>query len=134
MDLFGVGPLELIFLLLIIFLVLGPKDIQATGKKIGTLLNSVQKSEIWRSITIVTSEMRDLPTTLIREAELEDTKQELEQDLADVRSLASDFEQGELEEVKQEFQASELIEENDIAHPVGEETLPDETGDEDQVD
>ena len=77
MDLLGVGPLELVFVLLIIFLVLNPKDLAATGKKIGRMLSTVRKSEFWRGVTQVTREVRDLPTTLMREAELEDAKKNL---------------------------------------------------------
>jgi Sec-independent protein translocase protein TatA len=71
MDLLGVGPLELIFILLIIFLVLGPQDMAATSKKIGRFLRTVTRSETWLAIKNMGDEIRKMPTKLMREAEIE---------------------------------------------------------------
>jgi Sec-independent protein translocase protein TatA len=117
MDLLGVGPLELIFILLIVFLVLGPNDLAATGKKVGRFLSTVRKSEFWRGVTQVTKEMRDLPTTLMREAELEDAKKEIEKDFKDVRQISREFGQGELREIEQDLQTNLNIEDHKIAPP-----------------
>lgn len=92
MDLLGVGPLELVFILLIIFLILGPDDLAATGKKLGRFLNTVRKSEFWQGVTEVSKEVRSLPNTLMREAQLEETKKELEKDLSEVKQIAKEFE------------------------------------------
>lgn len=117
MDLLGVGPLELIFVLVIIFLVLGPDDLAATGKKIGRFLSTVRKSEFWRGVTQVSREMRDLPTTLMREAELEDAKKEIEREFKDVRAIPKEFGQAELVEINEELKASIEEAENTIAPP-----------------
>jgi Sec-independent protein translocase protein TatA len=106
MDLLGVGPLELIFVFLIIFLVLGPKDIAATGKKLGRFFSTVRKSEFWRGVTQVSKEVRSLPTTLMREAELEDIRAEMQNDLKEVRTIAREFDQGELREIGQELKSA----------------------------
>ena len=106
MDLLGVGPLELIFVLLIIFLVLGPNDMAKTGKKLGRFLSTVRKSEFWSGVTNVTREMRDLPTTLMREAELEDVQKELQQDVNELKGISKEFEHDQLKEIKEEMQAS----------------------------
>lgn len=71
MDLLGVGPLEFIFVLLIIFLVLGPQDMAATGKKVGRFLRTVTRSETWLAIKNMGDEIRKMPTRLMREAEIE---------------------------------------------------------------
>ena len=122
MDLLGVGPLELVFILLIVFLILGPNDLAATGKKVGRFLSTVRKSEFWRGVTQVTKEMRDLPTTLMREAELEDAKKEIEKDLQDVRNISREFKQGELREIKVDLEESVRMEENKIAPPAVQES------------
>ena len=133
MDLLGVGPLELILILVIIFLVLGPEDLAATGKKIGRFLSTVRKSEFWRGVTQVSREVRDLPTLLMREAELEDAKRELEEELRDVRGMAQEFQQAELVELEEEIDATVEAVENSIAPPdlgqevnTGAETEPEE--------
>lgn len=72
MDILGIGPLELIFILIIALVILGPKDMVKAGKTIGKLLRQVVTSPTWRAITRTSSELRTLPNKLIRDAGLED--------------------------------------------------------------
>jgi len=72
MDILGVGPLELLFILLIALIVLGPKDMVKSGKTIGLFLRKIVTSSSWQSIQQTSREIRNLPTKLIREAGLED--------------------------------------------------------------
>ena len=95
MDLLGVGPLELILVFLIIFLILGPDDLAATGKKIGRFLSTVRKSEFWKGVNEVSKEIRTLPTTLMREAELEDAKKEIEKEFNQVKHIPQEFKMSE---------------------------------------
>ena len=104
MDLLGVGPLELIFVLLIVFLVLGPDDMAKTGRKLGRFLSTVRKSEFWSGVTRVTREMRDLPTRIMREAELEDIQKDLQQDVKELRGISMEFENDQLKGIKEEIQ------------------------------
>jgi Sec-independent protein translocase protein TatA len=71
MDFLGVGPLELIFVMIIAILIIGPKDIGKTAKTIGRFLNRVYKSDEWRTLTEASRSLRTLPNRLAREAELE---------------------------------------------------------------
>ncbi len=75
MDFLGVGPLELIFVLVIVILVIGPKDIGKTAKTIGRFLNRVYKSDEWRALTEASRTIRTLPNRLAREAELEELEE-----------------------------------------------------------
>lgn len=91
MDFLGVGPLELVFILLVVFLVIGPNDLAATGKKLGRFLSTVKKSEFWGGVSKISKEMRSLPTTLMREAELEDFQKEMKQDMNSIGNLSKEF-------------------------------------------
>ena len=71
MDLLGIGPLELLLVLILILLIFGPEDLAKSGKKIGTFLNRVIKSDMWKAIRSISTEIRTLPNKLAREAELE---------------------------------------------------------------
>lgn len=119
MDFLGVGPLELIFVLLIIFLILGPDDLAATGKKLGKFLNTVRKSEFWSGVTQISKEVRTLPNTLMREAQLEETKKELERDLSEVRQVAKEFDMKEVKALEKDLQKDLTVDmnENKIAPP-----------------
>jgi len=116
MDLLGVGPLELVFILIIIFLVLGPEDLVTTGRKLGKFLNTVRKSELWQGITQVSREVRSLPNTLMREANLEEArelKKDLQKDLDEVRKVAEEFDA----EPAKKQQPAQATGENTIAPP-----------------
>lgn len=106
MTILGVGPFELILILLVMFLVLGPQDIAKTGKKLGRFLGNVRKSDIWSSVTQMRKTIRDLPDTLVREAELEDVKKELELNTKGLKSISKEFQPGPLNEIKAEIQSS----------------------------
>jgi len=72
MEILGIGPLELLFILLIALIVLGPSDMVKTGRMIGRFLNKLVRSPTWKTIQKATQEIKQLPTTLMREANLEE--------------------------------------------------------------
>ena len=77
MNFLGVGPLEIVFLVIIALIVLGPKDMVKAGRTIGRFMRQVVMSENWRAIQGISSEIRNLPTRLMREANLEDMQKDL---------------------------------------------------------
>ena len=72
MDFLGVGPLELAFILIIALIIFGPNDIVRAGRTLGRFLRKVVTSDGWRAFQQASKGMRDLPTTLMREAGLEE--------------------------------------------------------------
>lgn len=72
MDFLGIGPLELVFIFIVILLVLGPKDMIKTGGKVGAFVRKVLNSDSWRAIIIAQREMRTLPNKLAKEAGIDD--------------------------------------------------------------
>jgi len=72
MNIFGIGPLEIIFVLIIGILVLGPEGMIEAGSKLGKFLRSIIRSTWWQNIRKGVSEIQYLPQRLIREAELEE--------------------------------------------------------------
>jgi sec-independent protein translocase protein TatB len=79
MEILGIGPSELIFIIVIALIVLGPKDMQKAGKNIGQFLNKLVKSDGWKAFQQTSRELRNLPTNLMREAnmDLAETEKEL---------------------------------------------------------
>ena len=71
MEILGIGINELIFIIIIALLVLGPKDMQKTGKTIGRWLRDITHSEGWKFFQQTSREIRTLPTKLIRDANTE---------------------------------------------------------------
>lgn len=70
MELLGVGPTELIFIVIIALIVLGPKDLAKTGRTVGKWLNNLIQSDTWKTVKKTSQELRRLPTQLMREDNL----------------------------------------------------------------
>ena len=77
MEIFGIGPLELLFILLIALIILGPGDMVKAGLTLGRLLRKIITSPEWRTVQKASRELRYLPNRLMREASLEDLSKDL---------------------------------------------------------
>ncbi len=83
MEILGIGPLELLFILLIALIILGPGDMVKAGRTLGGFLRKIVTSSEWRTVQKASRELRYLPNRLMREASLED----LQKDLADINKI-----------------------------------------------
>jgi len=77
MEFLGIGPLELLFVLIIALIILGPNDMIKAGKTIGRTLRKIVTSPNWRAIQDTSREIRQLPNRLMREAGLEELQKDL---------------------------------------------------------
>ncbi len=77
MEVLGIGPLELFFILLIALIILGPGDMVKAGRTLGRFLRKVVTSPEWRTVQKASRELKYLPNRLMREANLEDLSKEL---------------------------------------------------------
>ena len=84
MEILGIGMPELIFVIIIALLILGPKDMQKAGKTIGKFLRNVITSDGWKLFQQTSRDLRTLPNRLMREA-----NEELEQVNREIKSAAS---------------------------------------------
>ncbi len=106
MEFLGIGPLELLFVVIIALIILGPKDMVKAGKTIGRTLRKIVTSPNWRAIQQTSRELRQLPNRLMREAGLEELQKnipkpdvighelgldEIKENLSDVSGELSDW-------------------------------------------
>jgi Sec-independent protein translocase protein TatA len=75
MELFGIGPLELLLILLLALIIFGPKDLEKAGRSLGRSLYKLINSETWRNLTQASRRLKNIPDELIREARLEDLEE-----------------------------------------------------------
>jgi Sec-independent protein translocase protein TatA len=87
MQVFNVGVLELLFILIIAFIVLGPKRTITTARDFGRWVRNLAKSPIWRDIVSTSSEIRDLPRKMIDDAELQKLITELDLSTQEVKEI-----------------------------------------------
>jgi Sec-independent protein translocase protein TatA len=68
MDILGIGIQEIFLIMVLALIILGPKDMVKTGRKIGAWLRQFVLSDEWRVMRQTGEELRDLPNKLMREA------------------------------------------------------------------
>ncbi len=89
MSLFGIGPLELIFILIIMILVLGPKNMVSAAKSLGVTLRKIVKSDLWTSIMDTSREIREIPTKLIRDAGIEEDLKSIKETTDSIKNVGN---------------------------------------------
>jgi len=68
----GVGPFELLLILVLALIILGPERMIKTTRSVARFIRNLLTSPTWRTVQDVQQEMRALPNQLLREAGLED--------------------------------------------------------------
>jgi Sec-independent protein translocase protein TatA len=68
MDIFGIGLPEIVFILLLVVIIFGPKDLEKMARTIGSGLSRFFKSDTYRDLRRI----GDLPTELVRKAGLDE--------------------------------------------------------------
>ncbi len=86
MDIFGVGILEIAFILIIGLIVLGPDGMVKFARSAGTTIRKIIKSPFWSSLMKTEKEIRKIPTQLIREAGIEEDLAEIRRTQAQLRN------------------------------------------------
>jgi sec-independent protein translocase protein TatB len=84
MEFLGIGPMELVFIILLAIILFGPKDIVNTSKSIGKSLNKFIRSDTWKTINQTSRELKNLPTRLMRETGLDELEKSAREEMAKV--------------------------------------------------
>lgn len=86
MEILGIGMSELVFVVIIALIVLGPKDMQKAGKTIGKWMRDIVTSDGWKAFQKTSNELRKLPAQMMRDAneDLDKFKKDINNINADV--------------------------------------------------
>jgi len=77
MQLLGIGPLELLLIIVIAVIVLGPKGMVSGAREAGKAIRKIVRSPIWHEIVDTSREIREFPQKLVREAGIEKDLEDL---------------------------------------------------------
>lgn len=106
MKFFNFGGLEIIFILVIMIIFLGPDQVAKLAKNLGSLIRKITQSEFWGSIWRTSREIRNLPRTLADETGLQESLNEIQNStkgiIADVGQIRKDLDE------EQELHRSEI--------------------------
>jgi Sec-independent protein translocase protein TatA len=116
MQIFNVGVLEILFILILAFVVLGPRKTIKTARDVGVWVRNLAKSPIWRDIVSASNEIRELPKKLMDDVELQRMVEELDLSTQEIKEILSES-QRETEreltalegEIDQELQSMPLV-------------------------
>ena len=78
MEVFGIGPLELLLIFFLALILLGPKDMVNSAKKLANWIRGFRESDLWKS----TKEISEMPKKIMKETGLED-------ELSQMRNLSN---------------------------------------------
>lgn len=79
MEILGIGPLELLFVLILMLIVMGPQDMVKAGAALGRTLRKLMTSPTWKLVQDTSRQIRYLPNRLARQAGIEEMQKELKQ-------------------------------------------------------
>ena len=105
MDILGIGVPEIIFILIIMLIVMGPDDMVKMGRTIGKLIRRIILSDTWQAIRRTSQELREIPTRFVREAgldELEQLQKELKADVDSIGNIQNELKE-EVEKIKRDL-------------------------------
>ncbi|MEN6410403.1 MAG: twin-arginine translocase TatA/TatE family subunit [Anaerolineaceae bacterium] len=90
MNIFGIGIGELVFILLIALIILGPDGMVKTAASAGKAIRKLIHSPIWATLMSTQKELRDVPTRIVREAGLDEDLKELRKTGQEIRNFTLD--------------------------------------------
>jgi len=112
MKFINVGALELLFILLLALIVLGPRKAIKTAGDVGQKVKELLNSKFWREIVTTSKEIQDLPKKIMDEADIQKTIEELERSTGEVnhalRRSQTDMRRG-LTEIEQDIHSPHHI-------------------------
>ncbi len=85
-GIFGIGIPEILIVVVLALIILGPQDMVNTARKLGRWIYRVYHSPTWRMIISTSQELRELPTKFVREAGLEEPLEEIKHATANVKA------------------------------------------------
>jgi sec-independent protein translocase protein TatA len=74
MEILGVGLPELIFILLLVLIIFGPRDLEKAGKTMGRAIFRFLNSDMWKAIR----QVGKLPAEIVRQAGLDELRDSLD--------------------------------------------------------
>ena len=106
MNFFNFGALEIIFILVIMIIFLGPDQVVKLARNLGSFIRKITQSEFWVSMWRTSREIRDLPKILADETGLRESLDEINTStkkiIADVDKIRKDLNE------EQDFNRSEI--------------------------
>jgi sec-independent protein translocase protein TatB len=99
MQIFNLGFGEILFVLLIAVIVLGPERIAASSRRAGRFIRAAASNPVWRDILATTRELREIPNQIMEETGLKVEMEEIQSGISTINHEIT----GELDETRSDL-------------------------------
>lgn len=90
MEIFNVGIPELLLILTLMLILLGPEGMATTARNLAKSIRKFLHSPLWADMVKTQREIRDIPTRLVREAGYEEFRAEIDNAKADFGKIKNE--------------------------------------------
>jgi Sec-independent protein translocase protein TatA len=77
MEIFNIGPWELVIILILALVVFGPERMVSYSREAAGFIRKIVRSPFWRDLVSTTEEIKTIPRQLAKEADLEESMREI---------------------------------------------------------
>lgn len=77
MEILGIGPFELLLIIIIALIVLGPEEMVKVGSTVGNFIRKVRNSDTWQGFQRMSRALRTLPDDLAKQSGLDELRKEI---------------------------------------------------------
>lgn len=78
MQIFNLGLLEIVFIVLLAFIVLGPQKAVEEAGNLGRWIRKIVKSPFWRDLVSTSKDIKDIPKKILDDAEIQKTLEDID--------------------------------------------------------
>lgn len=89
MEIFNIGPLEILFILILALLILGPKGMVDNARKLGIWIRKIIQSPLWHTVVSTSNEIRNIPRRIMDDTGIEKSVQEISKNFTNLSSEVS---------------------------------------------
>ncbi len=86
MEIFNIGPLELVIILVLALIVFGPERMVKYARESALWIRKIVRSPFWRDLVSTTEEIKSIPQQLVKEADLDESIREIKHLNNEIRS------------------------------------------------
>jgi Sec-independent protein translocase protein TatA len=78
MQIFNLGLLEIVFIVLLAFIVLGPQKAVEEAGNLGRWIRKIVKSPFWRDLISTSKDIKDIPRKIMDDVEIQKTLEDID--------------------------------------------------------
>ena len=89
MKFFNLGLAEIILIVVLALIILGPGNMVKTAREVGAFIRRITKSPYWQEVWATRRELNEIPKILAKEANLDETIRDLNRETRELHSAVT---------------------------------------------